>query len=389
MEERELKSKILQTLKNLVSHIWYIVALVAVCTLVVVTIWNWSQTIIILEKIISILMPFIIGFFFAYLIYPLVKIIRNGLNHIKKDKALRVKRFLSVLFSYIIVIGVLTIIIIYIYPQLRDSGKDIVATIKNGYQYMINHEEEINKQIPFLDISDLIEYLKVHVPDNLMNYSSNIVPYVYQFSSSVVMVVYNTLIGLVVSIYFVIGARELMEKTREIVYAVTPKGREKRTWKIILQCNHIFNGFLFGKMIDSLIIGILCFIIMLILHLPYALLISVIVGITNMIPYFGPFIGAVPGVIIFFFINPKLSLIFIIMILALQQFDGLYLGPKILGDLTGIKPLWVIFGVTVGGALFGVMGMFLGVPTVAVLSYLFGILIEKKLKKKGISLEEE
>ena len=254
---------------------------------------------------------------------------------------------------------------------------------------MINHEEEINKQIPFLDISDLIEYLKVHVPDNLMNYSSNIVPYVYQFSSSVVMVVYNTLIGLVVSIYFVIGARELMEKTREIVYAVTPKGREKRTWKIILQCNHIFNGFLFGKMIDSLIIGILCFIIMLILHLPYALLISVIVGITNMIPYFGPFIGAVPGVIIFFFINPKLSLIFIIMILALQQFDGLYLGPKILGDLTGIKPLWVIFGVTVGGALFGVMGMFLGVPTVAVLSYLFGILIEKKLKKKGISLEEE
>lgn len=389
MEERELKSKILQTLKNLVSHIWYIVALVAVCTLVVVTIWNWSQTIIILEKIISILMPFIIGFFFAYLIYPLVKIIRNGLNHIKKDKALRVKRFLSVLFSYIIVIGALTIIIIYIYPQLRDSGKDIVATIKNGYQYMINHEEEINKQIPFLDISDLIEYLKVHVPDNLMNYSSNIVPYVYQFSSSVVMVVYNTLIGLVVSIYFVIGARELMEKTREIVYAVTPKGREKRTWKIILQCNHIFNGFLFGKMIDSLIIGILCFIIMLILHLPYALLISVIVGITNMIPYFGPFIGAVPGVIIFFFINPKLSLIFIIMILALQQFDGLYLGPKILGDLTGIKPLWVIFGVTVGGALFGVMGMFLGVPTVAVLSYLFGILIEKKLKKKGISLEEE
>lgn len=384
-----MKSKILQTLKNLVSHIWYIVALVAVCTLVVVTIWNWSQTIIILEKIISILMPFIIGFFFAYLIYPLVKIIRNGLNHIKKDKALRVKRFLSVLFSYIIVIGALTIIIIYIYPQLRDSGKDIVATIKNGYQYMINHEEEINKQIPFLDISDLIEYLKVHVPDNLMNYSSNIVPYVYQFSSSVVMVVYNTLIGLVVSIYFVIGARELMEKTREIVYAVTPKGREKRTWKIILQCNHIFNGFLFGKMIDSLIIGILCFIIMLILHLPYALLISVIVGITNMIPYFGPFIGAVPGVIIFFFINPKLSLIFIIMILALQQFDGLYLGPKILGDLTGIKPLWVIFGVTVGGALFGVMGMFLGVPTVAVLSYLFGILIEKKLKKKGISLEEE
>ena len=138
-------------------------------------------------------------------------------------------------------------------------------------------------------------------------------------------------------------------------------------------------------MIDSLIIGILCLIIMSILRLPYALLMSVIVGITNMIPYFGPFIGAIPGVVMFLFINPKLSLIFAIMILVLQQFDGLYLGPKILGDLTGIKPLWVIFGVTVGGALFGVMGMFLGVPTVAVLSYLLGLILDKKLKGKGLT----
>lgn len=381
-----VKNKLLQTLKNLVSHIWYIIALVAVCTIVVVVIWNWSQTLLVLEKAIAILMPFIIGFFFAYLIYPLVKIIRNALNHIKRDRGLKLKRILSILFAYIIVIGALTVIIIYIFPQLRDSGKDIIDTIKNGYNYMLTHEEEVNKQIPFFDISDLLEYLKVHVPDNLMNYSSDIVPYVYRLSSSVVSMVYNILIGLVVSIYFVIDARGLMTKTKEIIYAVMPKGKEKRTWNVILQCNHIFNGFLFGKMIDSLIIGLLCFIIMLILHLPYALLISVIVGITNMIPYFGPFIGAVPGVVIFFFISPKLSLIFAIMILALQQFDGLYLGPKILGDLTGIKPLWVIFGVTVGGALFGVMGMFLGVPTVAVLSYLSSLIIEKKLKKKGITI---
>ena len=176
-----------------------------------------------------------------------------------------------------------------------------------------------------------------------------------------------------------------MNQLKRIVYAITPKGKEKKTWSVLLQCNHIFNGFLVGKMIDSLIIGILCLIIMSILRLPYALLMSVIVGITNMIPYFGPFIGAIPGVVMFLFIDPKLSLIFAIMILALQQFDGLYLGPKILGDLTGIKPLWVIFGVTVGGALFGVMGMFLGVPTVAVLSYLFGLILDKKLKGKGLT----
>lgn len=382
------KNKIFKILKGFVSHIWYVVTLVAICTAVIVIICNWSQTLLVLEKAVSILSPFILGFFFAYLIYPLVKVIANGLDKIKKGKGMKLKKIFSILITYIIIIGVLTIIIIYIFPQLRDSGKDIVNTIKNGYQYMVTHEEEINAQIPFLDISNLIDYLKVHGPDRLMNYSSDIVPYVYQLSSSLVSSVYNILVGLVVSIYLVIDARGLMTKTKEIVYAVVPKGREKSTWNVILECNHIFNGFLFGKMIDSLIIGILCLIIMTILRLPYALLISVIVGITNMIPYFGPFIGAVPGVIIFFFISPKLSLIFIIMILALQQFDGLYLGPKILGDLTGIKPLWVIFGVTVGGALFGVMGMFLGVPTVAVFSYLFGLLIEKKIKKKGMSLSD-
>lgn len=382
------KNKILKVLKSFVSHIWYVVTLVAICTAIIVIICNWSQTLVVLEKAVSILSPFILGFFFAYLIYPLVKIIANGLDRIKKGKGMKLKKIFSILFTYIIIIGVLTIIIIYIFPQLRGSGKDIVNTIKNGYNYMITHEDEINAQIPFLDISNLIDYLKVHVPDRLMNYSSDIVPYVYQLSSSVLSSVYNILIGLVVSIYLVIDARGLMMKTKQIVYATTPKGKEKRTWDIMLECNHIFNGFLFGKMIDSLIIGILCLIIMTILRLPYALLISVIVGITNMIPYFGPFIGAIPGAIIFFFISPKLSLIFCIMILALQQFDGLYLGPKILGDLTGIKPLWVIFGVTVGGALFGVMGMFLGVPTVAVFSYLFGLLIEKKLKKKGMSLSD-
>lgn len=139
---------------------------------------------------------------------------------------------------------------------------------------------------------------------------------------------------------------------------------------------------------DSLIIGILCFIAMSILQLPYSLLLSVIVGITNMIPYFGPIIGAIPGFVIYLFIDPKLSLFFAIMILILQQFDGLYLGPKILGDLTGIKPLWVIFGIVIGGAYFGAVGMFLGVPTVAVFMYLADLFIESKLKKKKIDLSD-
>ena len=224
----------------------------------------------------------------------------------------------------------------------------------------------------------------------MINHSSDIIPYVYQISSSVLTTSYNVLMGLVISIYIILDKRKLKRSARKIVYAISPRKKEEEVWETMKQCSHIFNGFLIGKMIDSLIIGIICLIAMSILRLPYALLLSLIVCITNMIPYFGPFIGAIPGVLIYLFIDFRLALIFAIMILILQQFDGLYLGPKILGDQTGIKPLWVIFGITVGGAYFGVMGMFLGVPVVAVIMYLVNLYLDKKLKKqKSSSFDSE
>ena len=221
-----------------------------------------------------------------------------------------------------------------------------------------------------------------------MSNSGTIVPVVYHFSSSVLTSLYNIFMGLVISIYMIIDGQKLKNSIKRIIYALSPIEKAPAICKTISKCNHIFNGFLFGKAVDSLIIGILCFIAMSILRLPYSLLLSVIVGITNMIPYFGPIIGAIPGFVIYLFIDPKLSLVFAIMILILQQFDGLYLGPKILGDLTGIKPLWVIFGIVIGGAYFGAVGMFLGVPTVAVFMYLADLFIESKLKKKKIDLSD-
>ena len=124
---------------------------------------------------------------------------------------------------------------------------------------------------------------------------------------------------------------------------------------------------------------------MTILQLPYTLLISVIVGVTNMIPYFGPFIGAFPGILIMLFVRPIKALIFAVMILCLQQFDGLILGPKILGDSTGMKPLWIIFAITIGGSMFGLVGMFLGVPVVAIISYLLDLYLQYRLEKRNIS----
>lgn len=383
-----MKNKYVTMLKSFVSNIWYVISLVAVCTVVIFMIANWGGTVNIIGHFISVLMPFIFGFFFSYLISPLVRLIQKQLFKIKKDKWLRVKKGISILVSYIIVLSVIAIIIIYIFPQIKESTKELARSLSEGYNYVTTHEKEINNMLPFIQVSEIVSYVKEDLGGEIMNYGSDIFPYVYHLSSSVFSIIYNIFFGLVISIYIVWDSENLVRNLKKIVYALSPKKKAEGVWRTITQCNHIFNGFLFGKAIDSLIIGVLCLIAMTILQLPFALLLSVIVCITNMIPYFGPFIGAIPGVLIYLFIDPRLSIIFAVLILILQQFDGLYLGPKILGDLTGIKPLWVIFGITVGGAYFGVMGMFLGVPTVAVLMYLVNLFLNKKLKKKQIDLSD-
>lgn len=387
MEDKmEKKNRVMEMLKSLVSNIWYMVMLVAICTAVVVIILNWGKTMTALGRLIKILAPFIIGFFLAYLIKPLVALFKNLFNLVKRGSYMKVKKAAAVILSYIIIVGMIAIIIIYIAPQIRDSLKGIGHSVIRGYNYVSTHKEEMNAMIPFINLGDFMEYIKNNLGSRLLDQGEIVVPYVYEMSSSIVAVFYNILMGLVISIYMILDGRNLINHLKRGVFAIVPKEKSESVWATMRECNHIFNGFLFGKAIDSLIIGIICLIAMSILKLPFALFMSLIVCITNMIPYFGPIIGAIPGVIIYLFISPKLSLIFAIMILILQQFDGLYLGPKILGDLTGIKPLWVIFGITVGGAYFGFVGMFLGVPTVAVIMYLLNLFVEKKLHKKGIEL---
>ena len=381
----EKKNKCLEILKTLVSNMWYIVALVTIIAIIFLMIANWGVVLAVIGKFLTILMPFILGFFFACFINPLVKRVHSLLNRMKPGKGAKIKKAFSVIISYVVVIGVITVLLIYIIPQIKASIGELGNTIQDGYQYMITHQKELNEKIPFIGLGGGIEYIKEFAYKKIMSNGSEILPYVYHVSSSLLTTSYNVLMGLVISIYIILDMKKLKRSARKVVYALSPKKKEQEVWQTMKQCSHIFNGFLIGKMIDSLIIGILCLIAMSILKLPYALLLSLIVCITNMIPYFGPIIGAIPGVMIYLFIDIRYAFIFALMILILQQFDGLYLGPKILGDQTGIKPLWVIFGITVGGAYFGVMGMFLGVPVVAVIMYLLQLFLDKKLKKKNIS----
>ena len=377
-------NKYMNKIKSLVSNIWYVVILVAVCVTVTMLIVHWQATLTAIGKLISILMPFILGFIFAYMITPFIDVFVRWFDHIKPGENMKIKKIVGMILSYVIIIGVITILIIYIAPQITESVKRLGVTVTNGYNNIKDNPYTFLDKIPFINTNELLEEIKNSINDIVMELGTNVFPYIYKISTSVFVIAYDVFFGLVISIYFVMSKRNIAKSFRRTLIALLPGNKGVKTWEVLLDVNRIFNGFLIGKMYDSLIIGTISLIVMLILNMPYAVLLSVIVGITNMIPYFGPFIGAVPGVVIYFFIDPKMSFGYIIFILVLQQFDGWILGPKILGDQTGIKPLSVILGVTIGGAYFGVLGMFLGVPAVAVLWYLGERLIVERFKKKGM-----
>jgi predicted PurR-regulated permease PerM len=195
----------------------------------------------------------------------------------------------------------------------------------------------------------------------------------------------NIVLGLIISIYLLFDRERFFAQTKKLMAAILPRRANTLVTEIAQESHTIFQGFIVGKIIDSIIIGILCYIFMALLQFDFALLISVIVGVTNVVPYFGPFIGAIPGILILYIVEPKQALWFLIFIFLLQQFDGNILGPKILGDSIGISAFWVVFSITLFSGIFGILGMFIGVPLFALLYSLVKRFTAFLLRRKGES----
>ncbi len=372
----------------------YGLVFIAFSTLLIMAIVNWQRFISFLQNILTALTPFVIAFFIAYILNPLVKwfekLLGKRLMKKRKDKA---RKIVAIAVTYVVVLTCLTIVILYITPQLINSAIDLDTTyrrinVEDVEKAFNNFLSGFSNLLPGLDIDTVENKLNDMIP-KLFNYGTDVITYLLSLSVSIVKLVINVLLAFVISCYMLAEKNSIKKNFKRITYCIMSKKRASSFLQTLRECNLIFSKFIVGKSIDSLIIGIICFIAMTILRLDYAILLSIIVGVTNMIPYFGPFIGAIPGVLIYLFIDPMQALIFGIMIFILQQFDGLYLGPKILGESTGLTPLWVIFGITLGGAYAGVLGMFLGVPFVAVFAYLSNKLINNRLAKKNVTIEVE
>ncbi len=355
-----------------------------------------------LGKLLKVLSPFIWGFVITYLIAPLMKLLERSVfgplcrrlfRKNKKSDGHKLARGLSVLVSEFALVAVLTALVYLILPQLYSSIETIV---KNGPDYLrdlsawvtglLDNHPEITKYVGDA-INTLNTDIMSWVSTKLLPSVGNFVTTLIEGGYVVVLGIYNVIIGIIVSIYLLSDLEHFTAAMRRLNYSLFSLETAEKLREAVNFTDRTFMGFISGKLLDSAIIGLICYIVCAILNMPYALLVSVIVGVTNIIPFFGPFIGAVPSALIILMVDPLKCLIFIIFVIVLQQIDGNFIGPKILGSSIGITSFWVLFAIVVGAGLFGFGGMILGVPVFVVIYTFLTNRVKERLKKSDLPWE--
>lgn len=339
------------------------------------------------SKTVSVVLPFIIGFAVAFLLHPVMNWIektvlsKSKMKHATKRK---ISAGLAMVFAILIVLGFLFLII----PSISDSIIKLSNQIGN---YAVNAEAIVSDIIQkYPQTADVVTWLFDIGEDTIMefvDYLKNTIPTILNYSIKLVTAIFDFVMGLIIALYILFDRERFYVQIKKIAYSIFSVKVVKQFRELALLSSKMFNSFIVGKVVDSLIIGLICYIAMTLLGFDFPLLISFIVGVTNVIPFFGPFIGAVPGFLILFIVNPVESLWFLLFIFALQQFDGNILGPLILGDSMGIPTLYVMFAILVGGGFFGVLGMFLGVPVFSIIYVVTKAVVEKRLESRQVQVD--
>ena len=355
-----------------------------------------------LASLLHILSPFVWGLVICYLLTPFMRLAEKKLfgplskklyKNSKRRDGSRFARSMSVLLSELFLLAILTALVCLIIPQLYSSLQNMVA---NSPMYIETASRWITQLLEdFPEIEHYVSQTLGQVNTSLMDWIQNtVLPKLGNLISNVtsgvyyaIMGVYNLVIGIIVSVYVLSNLEQFGASAKRVLYSVFSVDMAKKILEGLDFTDRTFMGFINGKLLDSAIIGLICYIVCSILRMPYSLLVSVIVGVTNIIPFFGPFIGAVPSSIIILLVNPVKCLIFIAFIILLQQLDGNIIGPKILGSSVGINGFWVMFSIILGAGLFGFWGMLLGVPVFVIIYAAITGSVTRKLKRSDLPWE--
>ena len=348
----------------------------------------------------GILTPFIIGLVMAYLLCPLYNWVTRNVYHltceqVKPRHAFIFAKVIASIVSMIFLLAIMAGICALLLPQIIKSIIAIIEILPGRMNDLTAWLTDTLGNSRYPKLADNVDSAIQSIYDYLMKWiNAHILPgvgsYIAKISEGVILTLktfLNIIIGIVVCVYFLNSKEKFKAETKKTVIAAFRKDKADAIFDFGNFTNRTFGGFINGKIIDSIIIGFICYFFMLLFNWPYPALISTIIGVTNIIPFFGPFIGAIPTSIIICVINPITAGEFIIFVFCLQQFDGNILGPKILGGTTGLASFWVMFAIILGGGMFGFVGMILGVPVFAIIYHYFKLLVEKRLDKKGCAYE--
>ncbi len=343
--------------------------------------------------------PLVYGAVIAYVLYPVCiyfeRIFRKVFKKVKNRKvANKLTRAISIFLSFIFGIGVITIVLYMVIPQLYDSIARIVesapAYIEKIYIFVDNQladNDELRETV-----TDAISKYTKDITTILTNWSGqigNVVKSIGDGVLSVFVVTKNIFIGIIVAVYLLADRHQFKAGLKRFIELVFKKNTAISVKDEIKYANHIVLNFISGRIVDSTIIGILCYILMIILQLPFPLLIAVLVGVTNVIPFFGPFLGAIPSALLILIEDPIKCIIFVVMIIILQQIDGNIIGPRVVGESIGLSSFWVLFSILLFSGLFGITGMIIGVPVFAIIyDIIKKVIVKSEEKKKQKELKQ-
>lgn len=370
------------------------IVVVVVAILLVASVYYFGTLWRMVTNVFNTIMPFLIGFALAFLLLPLVNRMErfNNQYFFRKKPRPRLNRALSTATAIIVLLAMVAGFMAILVPQLITSVKSILQYAGSFISMNSDRINDFLLKYEFLSIEgEKLVIAWENVVSQMMNYTNllvnNVKTIAVGISSGVYTVVFHFLVGLIAAFYLLMDRETFCAQVKKLCYACLKRSTCETLIYWTRRAHRIFAGFITGKFLDSLIIGVICYVCMLIFRIEYPLLISVIVGITNIIPFFGPFIGAVPSALILLLVNPLSALWFLVFILILQQLDGNIIGPFILGDYVGVSAFWIMLAIVIGGGLFGFAGMLLGVPVFALIYAIVRTLAEERLKQRGLPVE--